>query len=503
MIPISGSHGIFKHVLFGIIFTAIASVSIGQTTGPNILFIAVDDLRPELNCYGAHHVKTPNIDRLAASGVLFERAYCQQAVCAPSRNSILTGLRPDALGIYDLGTHFRDKVPDVVTLPQLFKANGYRAEAVGKIYHQGHGNKNDVQSWSVPHVSTGQLMRDLKPITSGDTTGLQSDFPQIDGLKLPFYSSSQPEENMTDAKVADWAVDRLKTLKDSTFFLAVGFIKPHLPFVAPKKYWDLYDPDKIKIPARKNPDGMPDFSLANFGELRKYHNIPADGYLDDEISRNLIHGYYAAVSMIDAQIGKLLDALDQNGLTENTIVVLWGDHGFKIGEYGNWCKHSNIELDTNVPLLISSPGIMKGVKTTSLAELVDIYPTLCDLAGIDKPEHLEGQSLLPVLKDKDAIVNKVAISQYPRGKKLGYDQKQELMGYAICTDRYRYIRWQKYEDPTEVIARELYDLKKGRVSSQNLAVLPQYKKELSQLDQLMNEELGKYRLLKPSKTVTE
>ncbi|MBV6639540.1 MAG: sulfatase-like hydrolase/transferase, partial [Cyclobacteriaceae bacterium] len=284
---------------------------------------------------------------------------------------------------------------------------------------------------------------------------------------------------------------------------AVGFIKPHLPFVAPKKYWDLYDPDKIKIPARKNPDGMPDFSLANFGELRKYHNIPADGYLDDETSRNLIHGYYAAVSMIDAQIGKLLDALDQNGLTENTIVVLWGDHGFKIGEYGNWCKHSNIELDTNVPLLIAAPGIKKGVKTTSLAELVDIYPTLCDLAGVDKPKHLEGQSLLPVLKDKDAIVNKVAISQYPRGKKLGYDQKQELMGYAICTDRYRYIRWQKYENPTEVIARELYDLKKGRVASQNLAVMPRYKKELAQLDQLMNEELGKYRILKPSKTVAE
>ncbi len=503
MVPFSGSLRIFKHILFGVIFTGIVSVSIGQTPGPNILFIAVDDLRPELNCYGAHHVKTPNMDRLAASGILFERAYCQQAVCAPSRNSILTGLRPDALGIYDLGTHFRDKVPDVVTLPQLFKANGYRAEAVGKIYHQGHGNKNDVLSWSAQHVSTGQLTRDLEPITNGDTTGLQSDFPLINGVKIPYHVSSQPEGNMTDARVADWAVDRLKTLKDSTFFLAVGFIKPHLPFVAPKKYWDLYDPEKIKIPERKNPDGMPDFSLANFGELRKYHNIPADGYLDDETSRNLIHGYYAAVSMIDAQIGKLLDALDQNGLTENTIVVLWGDHGFKIGEYGNWCKHSNIELDTNVPLLISAPGIKKGVKTTSLAELVDIYPTLCDLAGIDKPEHLEGQSLVPVLKDKDAIVNKVAISQYPRGKKLGYDQKQELMGYAICTDRYRYIRWQKYEDPTEVIARELYNLKKGRVSGQNLAVMSQYKKELNQLDQLMNEELGKYRLLKPSKTATE
>lgn len=468
-----------------------------QTAGkPNILFIAVDDLRPELNCYGAKQMNTPNIDRLAKMGVLFERAYCQQAVCAPSRNSILTGLRPDAMGIYDLGTHFRDKVPDVVTLPQLFKSKGYHTEAVGKIYHQGHGNKNDVQSWSTPHVPGGQLTRVLEPISNGDTSGLQSDFPLIDGVKIPFYATSQPEEHMTDGMVAKWAVERLDALKDSTFFLAVGFIKPHLPFVAPKKYWDLYDPTKIKIPSRANPSGMPDFSLANFGELRKYHNIPQEGYLDDETSRNLIHGYYAAVSMIDAQIGKLLDALKKHGLSENTIVVLWGDHGWKLGEYGNWCKHSNIELDTNVPLLIAAPGIEKGVKSRSLAELVDIYPTLCDLAGIDKPDHLEGQSLVPILNNQKAKVNEVAISQYPRGKSLGYDSKQELMGYAICTEEFRYIRWQKYEDPSQVVATELYDLKRGKIAGENLALKPAYKKKLDELDQLMNKELSNYRLLK-------
>jgi len=492
-----------KYILSGVLFSAVVAVSEGQSLRPNVLFIAVDDLRPELNCYGARHVNTPNIDRLAARGVLFERAYCQQAVCAPSRNSILTGLRPDAMGIYDLGTHFRNKVPDVVTLPEFFKSMGYRAEAVGKIYHQGHGNKDDVQSWSIPLVSKGQLTKDLTPITSGDTTGLQSDFPLIEGVKIPYYISNQPEDNMTDARIANWAVDRLEALKDSTFFLAVGFIKPHLPFVAPKKYWDLYDPSKIKIPDRNSPDDMPDFSLANFGELRKYHNIPAEGYLDDQTSRNLIHGYYASVSMIDAQIGKLLDALDQNGLADNTIIVLWGDHGFKIGEYGNWCKHSNIELDTNVPLLISAPGIDQGIKTSSLAELVDIYPTLCELAGVDKPGHLEGQSLVPILKDKNAKVNKVAISQYPRGKRLGYDSKLELMGYAICTERYRYIRWQKYEDSSKVIARELYDLKKGKIASQNLAVKPRYKKQLMWLDQLMSEELGKYQLLKTTTTISE
>jgi len=463
---------------------------------PNILFIAVDDLRTEINCFGAKHMQTPNLDRLAEKGMIFQRAYCQQAVCAPSRNSLMTGLRPDALGIYDLYTFFRTKNPDIVTLPEHFKKNGYHTETMGKIYHTGHGNSDDRKSWSIPKWNQGTEIKKLDKIIRGDTVGLERDFPTIDGKKLPWYCSPMPEDNMTDAMIANQAVKRMKVIKDSAFFLAVGFIKPHLPFVAPKKYWDLYDPTEIKIPVRRVPNDMPEMALHQFGELRKYHGIPAKGHLDDKTSRNLIHGYYAAVSMIDAQVGKLLDALEENGLDDNTIIVLWGDHGWKLGEYGGWCKHTNFEMDTNAPLMFSVPWLKKGLKTQSLAEFVDIFPTLCELAGLSLPEHLEGQSLVPVLKDPKAEINKVAISQYPRGKSLGYDRKNELMGYSIRWGDYRFTRWQKYENPEDVVALELYDHSKSPTVVENLAAKKDYSETVKKMNQLMNEELGKYKILK-------
>jgi arylsulfatase A-like enzyme len=237
-------------------------------------------------------------------------------------------------------------------------------------------------------------------------------------------------------------------------------------------------------------------ALSNFGELRKYHGIPSEGWLNDSISTNLIHGYYAAVSMIDAQVGKLLDALEAFDLAENTIIVLWGDHGWKLGDYGNWCKHSNMELDTRVPLFFSVPWLKKGRSSRSLAELVDIYPTLCDLAGIEKPAHLEGQSLLPVLKDPDATVKEVAISQYPRGRSLGYDRKNELMGYSIRTGPYRYTRWQHYEQPEIVVERELYDHSGSPLAVHNLALEESYADLIKDLDLLLDQELGKYAIKK-------
>jgi beta-galactosidase len=477
---------------------ALSAVGTVQAQKPNVLFIAVDDLRPELNCYGDSHMHTPNIDRLAKQGLLFHRAYCQQAVSAPSRNSIMTGLRPDAMGIYDLQTFFRTKVPDVVTLPEHFKNNGYRTETTGKIFHTSHGNRDDRQSWSLPGWDQQKILSALPKVSRGDTINLQSDYPTIDGKNLPFYCSDAPEENMNDAVIAKIAIDRMKALKDSSFFLAVGFVKPHLPFVSPRKYWDLYDASKIKIPERETPEGMPEVSLLPFGELRRYHDIPANGYLNDETSRKLIHGYYAAVSMIDAQIGRLLDALEENGLAGNTIIVLWGDHGWKLGEYGNWCKHSNMELDTNAPLIIAAPGMVKGAQTESLAEFVDVYPTLCDLAGLAKPGHLEGQSLVPILKNPQVTVKDVAISQYPRGKSLGYDYKQDIMGYSMRTGNYRFTRWQKYENPSEIVAVELYDHSKGKIAGENLAEKPEYKQEVERLNKLLSAELNKYKLLKPN-----
>lgn len=486
-----------NYKLFLLILSACITVqTFSQNKKPNVLFIAVDDLRTEINCFGAKHMHTPNLDRLAKQGMIFQKAYCQQAVCAPSRNSLMTGLRPDALGIYDLYTFFRKKNPNVVTLPEHFKNNGYHAETMGKIYHTGHGNSDDRQSWSVPKWNQNDEIKKLTKINRGDTIGLERDFPTIDGKKLPWYCSPMPDNNMTDAIVANQAVKRLKEIKDSSFFLAVGFIKPHLPFVAPKKYWDLYDPADIKIPERKEPMGMPEQALHNFGELRKYHGIPPQGYLDDTTSRNLIHGYYAAVSMIDAQVGKLLDALEENGLDKNTIIVLWGDHGWKLGDYGGWCKHTNFEMDTNAPLMFSVPWMKKGLKTESLAEFVDIYPTLCELANLPLPDHLEGQSLVPVLKDPYTEVNKVAISQYPRGKSLGYDRKNELMGYSIRTGNFRFTRWQKYEDPKDVVAIELYDHTKSVIAKENLAENSKYAEKVKELNFLMDKELGKYKILK-------
>lgn len=459
---------------------------------PNVLFIAIDDLRPELNCYGAVHINSPNIDRLAAQSTIFTQAYCQQAVCAPSRNSLMTGLRPDALGIYDLYTFFRTKVPDVVTLPQHFKNHGYYTERIGKIYHTGHGNQDDPQSWSIP----AETMWKPHPVSNGDTVGLERDFPAIDGLKLPFYQSKAPEKNMTDVVMTDYAVKRLEEIKDSTFFFAVGFVKPHLPFVAPQKYWDLYHPEAIEIPGRSVPAAMPGVALHNFGELRKYHGIPAKGLLDDETSRNLIHGYYAAVSMVDAQIGKLLDALERNGLMDNTIIVLWGDHGWKLGDYGSWCKHTNFELDTRVPLIIRDPGNPKGQRSKSLVEFVDIYPTLSEMAGIPLPSHLEGQSLVPILEDPATEIKQVAISQYPRGKSLGYDRKNELMGYSMKYKNYRFTRWQTYENPQEIVAYELYDHSNGPLAIKNLAEDPAFEDRLQQMNSILSQELAKYSSLK-------
>ena len=294
----------------------------GSGEKPNVLLICVDDLRPELNCYGAAHIHSPHIDALAEGSVVFTRAYTQQAVCAPSRNTLMTGLRPDGLGIYDLRTFFRTKAPDVVTLSQYFIQQGYVAEGMGKIYHTGHGNKNDSLSWSSPHWYPYQLINQRDPIQSGDTTGLHTSYPGIDGKRIPWYNSRLPEELHNDAMVTSHALERMEALKGNPFFLAVGMVKPHLPFVAPSKYWDLYDPDQIVVPPPDKPDEYPSYAFTNWGELRKYHGIPAEGLLSEEDAINMIHGYNACVSFIDAQVGRLTDKLKELGLYENTIIVL-------------------------------------------------------------------------------------------------------------------------------------------------------------------------------------
>jgi iduronate 2-sulfatase len=421
---------------------------------PNILFLAVDDLRPELGCYGFPGVKSPNIDRLAKQGVLFTRAYCQQAVCSPSRTSVLTGARPDTTKVWDLVTHFRDAMPNVVTLPEHFKKNGYFVQGLGKIFHPGYDDK---QSWSVPWQTP-------KAPTYARTYQVEATSPQAkDGP--PVESADVPDNFYKDGMVADLAVDLLKQMKSKSepFFLAVGFAKPHLPFVAPKKYWDLYDPAKIPMaPNPYRPDGAPDYALAASGELRNYAGMPAQGPVGEKIARELKHGYYASISYTDAQIGKVLDELDRQGLTQNTVIVLWGDHGWKLGEHGEWAKHSNVENDTNVTLMFAAPGLKTaGSKSSALVEFVDIYPTLANLAGLPLPAHLEGTSLKPLLEDPKRKGKPAAFSQYPRGKKI--------MGYSMRTEGYRLTVWVDREDHSKILETELYDHQKDPQENVNIA----------------------------------
>ena len=463
---------------------------------PNILFIAVDDLRPELGCYGRDYIKSPNIDRIAKDGMVFNRAYCQQAVCSPTRSSLMTGTRPDTTKVWDLSTHFRTALPNVVTLGQHFKQNGYFVQGMGKIYHGGF---DDPPTWSVPwqtpkatayalpeNLALNQRRYEGEPDdalgtkSKSKTRGAQAPKTAADtssskrGSRGPaFESADVPDNTFQDGKVAELAITTLRELskKPEPFLLAVGFIKPHLPFVSPKKYWDLYDPSKIELaPNKFRPKDAPDYAILPGGEMRNYHGIPA-GSIPDALARQLKHGYYAAVSYTDAQAGKVLDELDRLGLRKNTIVILWGDHGWKLGEHDAWCKHSNVENDTNAPLLLSVPGMKNaGARTDALVEFVDIYPTLCDLAGLPLPSHLEGTSFKPLLDEPKRAWKPAAFSQYPRP--AGKTKSGALMGYSMRTDRYRFTVWVDRKDHTKVDAIELYDHQTDPQENTNIAKAP-------------------------------
>lgn len=436
---------------------ASASTLFGQAPKkPNVLFFAVDDLRPELNCYGREHIKSPNIDRIAKWGMVFNRAYCQQAVCSPSRSSLLTGTRPDSTKVWDLVTHFRDAEPNIVTLPQHFKENGYFVQGLGKIYHPGY---DDQRSWSVPWQTPNAP--NYAKVSSKET----KDEDKPNAKNGPAFEAGDVADNFyKDGMVAEQAVSILQGLskKPEPFFFAVGFAKPHLPFVSPKKYWDLYDPTKIKLaPNPFHPKDAPEYALTNSGELRNYTNMPAKGPIPDPLARTLKHAYYAAVSYTDAQIGKVLDELERLDLRKNTIIVLWGDHGWKLGEHGEWAKHSNVENDANAPLLLAAPGLKTaGRRSNALVEFVDIYPTLAELAGLSLPSHLEGVSFKPVLENPDRKWKAAAFSQYPR---------KTLMGYSMRTDRYRFTVWVDRKDHSKIDAIELYDHQTDPQENTNIA----------------------------------
>ncbi|HPF02495.1 MAG TPA: sulfatase [Bacteroidales bacterium] len=412
------------------------SVKSTLSGNPNILFIAVDDLRPELGCFGNTIVKSPNIDRLAKQSVIFRRAYCNVPVSGASRASLLTGTRPTSYRFLNFETWANRDYPEAVTLPAHFRKNGYYSVGLSKVFHHKGDGK---EAWDV----------EWRPSAPGTWRNYATDqnltIDQETKRGMPYENADVHDTVYYDGKTAQKAVEFIRESGKTgkPFFLAVGFLKPHLPFNAPKKYWDMYDPDLIGIADNPDPpENAPRQAIHNWGELRNYYSIPDKGPLTDSAANKLRHGYYACVSYTDTQIGLLLDELEANGLSDNTIVVLWGDHGWNLGEHGLWCKHCNFNTSLNAPLIIKVPWITDGGQSESITEFIDIYPTLCELAGLPLPEHLEGTSLLRRLRKPGKYEDDYAVSKFNNG--VTYIQKDLF-----------YTEWINKNDST--IARMLYD----------------------------------------------
>lgn len=455
--------------LFGLV---VLTISCGQKElrdKPfNVLFIAVDDLRPELGCYGKDYMYTPNIDKLAKEARVFNKAFCQQAICGPSRASILSGIYPHESGVMDFETSFRNKFPDLKTLPQLFKNNGYHAYGVGKIYH--HPTGFDTLSWS-----------EKQPQLKGDV--------YMKPENKDRYSSSNEivedsEANYIDRNTTMMAIEKLKELKDSVFFLAVGLYKPHLPYNAPKKFWDLYDRSEIELPVTTRPPvGSPSYSIKGYWELVNYADIPPQNEISEDKVKELIHGYRASVSYSDYHVGLLLDALHELDLSDNTVVVLWGDHGYKLYDYGDWCKHTLSEVDNHVPLIVKVPGMNQpGDPSDALVELVDVYPTLAELCGVSLANSVSGKSFKNVINNPITSHHTEVLSVYKRGW-------AKVFGYSIRNEDFRFIKWQGTDDQTGVDSLELYDLQKDPLSTINLAYDPQYREDVVKLLDRLDERL--------------
>ncbi|MEX0744346.1 MAG: sulfatase [Phycisphaeraceae bacterium] len=436
---------------------------------PNVLLIAIDDLRPELHCYDRGHMHTPNIDRLAKRGVQFDRAYCQVPVCGASRASFFTGLRPTPERFRNHYTRIDEDAPEALALHEHLTQNGYVTVAHGKVLH----HKNDrAAGWTSPPPARPEAFPDYQ---NPENVDLQKQRKALGdagkpGPRGPAWEVGDcGEDAYLDAGVANDALADLDRLAagDQPFFLAAGFIRPHLPFIAPKKYWDLYDPADIELPDLSPPTDCPSQAMHNFGELRNYHGIPDEGPLDEQTIRSLIHGYRATVSFLDALVGRLLDGLDRSGAADNTIVVFCVDHGWNLGEHGLWCKHCLFETSLRVPLLIAGPGSATG-RSRGVAENLGIYPTLCDLLDLPTPPHVVGQSLLPQLKDPDAPGG-VALSRWSNGE-------------SVRTDRHRYSEFRR---DGQVVARMLFDHAEDPGEMHNLADDPAHAETVQSLAALL------------------
>ena len=516
----------YKLITIVFIFLFLLPVSAQEKTKPNILFIAIDDLKPILGCYGNTLIKTPNMDRLAKMGTVFMSNYCQQAVCGPTRASIMTGKRPDYTKVWDLKTKMRDINPDILSLPQHLISQGYSTQGIGKIYDgRCVDKKMDAPSWSVPFYNyfktevryyakeTGMPILGayqlpatkelaLKYTKEGQDKGLAD--KELDDyvsklVKPSVECADVPDNAYNDGANASRALEILEKLKSDTkpFFFAVGFSKPHLPFVAPKKYWDLYKREDMPLATfQEKSKNSVDVAYHNSGEMRGYSDIPPLTSFTDQKDfgltlpidkqQELIHGYYAAVSYTDAQVGKLLDKLDALELTKNTIIVLWGDHGWHLGDHNIWCKHTNFEQATRTPMIIAAPGIAAST-TNASTEFVDIFPTLCDLAGVKIPEVLDGKSLKPLMNKSAKSVKDYSISQYPRSGTKSETERQgyassKVMGYSLRDKRYRYTVWMTNDfrstqafNADLIVGTELYDYDKDPNETINVVDEKEYK----------------------------
>ncbi len=443
---------------------------------PNVLFIAIDDLRPELGCYGKSHIHSPHIDKLAASGFIFNKNYCQVPVCGASRASLLSGIRPRSDRFVDYDTRLSEDFPDVSSLPAHFKGHGYTTLSRGKIFHHSDDQENawSAKPWSPEITNSGYGWFDYQAESSLAVIRNHPDYsPDGDwrGIRGPAFEWPDVTDNAyRDGKLAEALIKDLEQLSksDKPFFLAGGFWKPHLPFNAPRKYWDLYDRDQIPLsPVPGRPNGAPDAAIHNSGELRNYGLIPSQGPLSKDTAKILTHGYYACISYTDTQVGKVLDAVHRLELEKNTIIVLWGDHGWNLEDHSMWCKHANFETSMRAPLIFKIPGYSGGVKIDALTEFVDIYPTLCQLADLPIPAHLEGQGLSPLFRNPTAPFKTHIYSRFKKGE-------------SVKTSEFVYSEWRK-SDHGPSYARMLYDHRTDSLENINVAEKAEYSEVVAEL----------------------